>query len=174
MYWKFTKQHSACICMYLSVSICICLYMTESTCITRLNTVQINSFIASTPASRIVSGPNHGSRVDVEQLAALSRRKSGVQTHRLDKTSKYNINMYKYTHIQTYTFTYAHSYLAIFLSIYQQYMHIRAYTYTNMQTSLSMFACIKTELVFIKTVLNRPGLVGLCKFRRQTWAQGKP
>ncbi len=54
MYWKFTKKHSACICMYLSVSICICLYTTESTCITRLNTVQINSFIASTLASRVV------------------------------------------------------------------------------------------------------------------------
>ncbi len=26
MFWKFTKKHSACICMYLSVSICICLY----------------------------------------------------------------------------------------------------------------------------------------------------
>ena len=120
MYWKFTKKHSACICMYLSVSICICLYMTESTCITRLNTVQIDSFIASTPraatGSRVVCGPNHGPRVDVEQLAARSRRKSGVQTHSLDKTSKYNINMYKYTHIQTYTYTYAHSHLAIFLS----------------------------------------------------------
>jgi hypothetical protein len=42
--------------------------MTESTCITRLNTVQINSFIASTPASRVVHGPNHGPRLDVEQL----------------------------------------------------------------------------------------------------------
>ncbi len=76
MYWKFTKKHSACICMYLSVSICVCLYMTESTCITRLNTVQINSFIASTPASLVVRGPNHGPRVDVEQLAARSRRPS--------------------------------------------------------------------------------------------------
>ena len=76
MYWKFTKKHSACICMYLSVSICICLYMTESTCITRLNTVQINSFIASTPASRVVRGPNHGPRVDVEQLAARALRPS--------------------------------------------------------------------------------------------------
>jgi hypothetical protein len=36
--------------------------------------------------------------------------------------------MYKYTNMQTYTYTYAHSYLAIFLSINQQYMHIRAYT----------------------------------------------
>ena len=54
-----------------------------------------------------------------------------IQTHSLDKTSKYNINMYRYTHIQTYTYT--HSYLAIFLSINQQYMHIRAYTqvYSN-------------------------------------------
>ncbi len=76
MYWKFTKKHSECICMYLSVSICICLYMTESTCITRLYTVQINSFIASTPASRVVSGPNHGPLVDVEQLAARSLRPS--------------------------------------------------------------------------------------------------
>ena len=160
-------------CMYLSVSSCICLYMTESTCITRLYTVQINSLIASTPVSRVVRGPNHGPRVDVEQLAARSRRKSDVQTHSLDKTSKYNINMYKYTHIQTYTYTYAHSYLAIFLSINQKYMHIRAYTcryrhiHTNMRTSLSIFACIKTVLVFIKTVLNRLGLarVGLCKFR---------
>jgi hypothetical protein len=62
--------------MYLSVSICICLYMTESTCITRLYTVQINSFIASTPASWVVRGPNHGPRVDVEQLAAQSLRPS--------------------------------------------------------------------------------------------------
>ncbi len=52
MYWKFTTKHSACICMYLSVYICICMYMTESTCITRLYTFQINSFIASTLASR--------------------------------------------------------------------------------------------------------------------------
>ncbi len=76
MYWIFTTNHSACICMYLSAYICLCLYMTESTCITRLNTVQINSFIASTPASRVVRGPNHGPRVDVEQLAARSRRPS--------------------------------------------------------------------------------------------------
>ncbi len=78
MYWKFTKQHSACICMYLYVYVCICLYMTESTCITRLYTVQINSFIASTPASRVVRGPNHGPRVDVKQLAARSRRPSVI------------------------------------------------------------------------------------------------
>ncbi len=51
-----------------------------------------------------------------------------IQTHSLDKTSKYNINMYKRTHIQTYTYTYAHSYIAISLFINQQYMHIRAYT----------------------------------------------
>jgi hypothetical protein len=128
IYWIFTTNHSACICMYLSVYICLCLYMTKSTCITRLNTVQINSFIASTPASRVFRGPKHGPRVDVEQLAALSLRKSGVHTHSLDKTSKYKINMYKYTHIQIYTYTYAHSCLDIFLSINQQYMHIRAYT----------------------------------------------
>jgi hypothetical protein len=50
--------------------------MTESTCITRLNQVQINSFIASTPVSRVVRGPNHCPRVDVEQLAARSRHPS--------------------------------------------------------------------------------------------------
>ncbi len=295
--------------------------MTESTCITRLNTVQINSFIASSPASRVVCGPNHGPRVDVEQLAAryislqnvisvcnslnlcldcmgvfrgcstgscnlclgqwqslhgcavsqqyvsascwsmkkpvikrlvlrqfpsahrkillpalstfhpsrralrfwciramrlravpcgpccgrpalaafscrrlescpqpasfqplhAHRRGSSRETlQSLDKTSKYNINMYKYTHIQTYTYTYAHSYLAIFLSINQQYMHIRAYTcryrhiHTNMRTSLYLFECIKPVLVFRKTVLHRSGLVVLCKLRSQTWALGKP
>ncbi len=136
MYLKFTKKHSACICMYLSVSICICLFMTEFTCITRLNTVQINSFIASTPASRVVRGPNHGPRVDVEQLAARSLRKSGVQTHSLDKTSKYNVNMHKYTHIKTYTYTYAHSCFAIFSPEINQkkstYVRIHAGTGTYM------------------------------------------
>ena len=67
---------SVCICLYISGYVCIQLSMTESTCITRLNTVQINSFIASTPASRVVRGPNHGPLVDVEQLAARSRRPS--------------------------------------------------------------------------------------------------
>ncbi len=70
LYMHVLEIHKEAICMYLSVSICMCLYMTESTCITRLNTVQINSFIASTPASRVVRGPNHGPHVDVEQLAA--------------------------------------------------------------------------------------------------------
>ena len=52
------------------------MYMLVSSCITRFNTVQINFFITSTPANRVVSGPNHGPRVDVEQLAPRSRRPS--------------------------------------------------------------------------------------------------
>ncbi len=72
------------------------------------------------PASRL------GTHIVVQ--AAERHCKSSVQTHSLHKTSKYNINMYKYTHIQTHTYTYKHSYLAIFLSINQQYMQIRAYT----------------------------------------------
>ena len=36
-----------CICLYVSVSVYI--YMYVSACITRLNTVAINDFIASTP-----------------------------------------------------------------------------------------------------------------------------
>ena len=52
--------------------------MYVSACITRLNTVAINAFIASTPPRRVVSGPSHGPRVDVEQEAARSRRPSPV------------------------------------------------------------------------------------------------
>ena len=49
--------------------------MHASACITHLN-AGLKSFIASIPPSRVVSGPNHGPRVDVEQLAARSRRPS--------------------------------------------------------------------------------------------------
>ncbi len=41
-----------------------------------MNTVQSNSFIASTLVSRVVRGPNHGPRVDIEHLAARARRPS--------------------------------------------------------------------------------------------------
>jgi hypothetical protein len=54
------------------------MYVHLSSCITRLDTVEINSFIASTAPSRVVSGPNHGPRVDVEQVAARSRTPSRV------------------------------------------------------------------------------------------------
>jgi hypothetical protein len=64
--------------MYLHVCVCIHMYAHVSYCITRLNTVEVNSFIASTAPSRVVSGPNHGPRVDVEQVAARSRTPSLV------------------------------------------------------------------------------------------------
>ena len=44
--------------MYMSVYICICMFMLVSTCITRFKTVQINSFITSTPANWVIRGPH--------------------------------------------------------------------------------------------------------------------
>ncbi len=125
---RSTVHVHVCICLYLSVYVC----MTESTCITRLNTVQINSFIASTPASRVVCGPNHGPRVDVEQLAGRSLRESGVQTHSRDKTSKCNVRVYKYTHTELYihicTFILSH------FSLYQPKIHAHTCIYMQVQT----------------------------------------
>ncbi len=68
--------HNKSQCMYLHVSVCIYQYMYVYAYIYMYHTLEYSSdhsFIASTPANRVVCGPNHGPRVDVEQLAPRSR-----------------------------------------------------------------------------------------------------
>jgi hypothetical protein len=82
------------------------------------------------PASRL--------RTHIVLKANERHCKSCVQTRSLDKTSKNSINMYKYTHIQTDTYTYAHSYSAFFslsTSNTCTYEHIHACTGTYILTS---------------------------------------